>query len=337
MTVNLIHTGLKKCFDQYGLQIPCNSSGQDAEYKIGQIRPEPGFTDLGQDLVRDELTKLVWPAKVNFFDFPLTWNEALQEVRKLNVQEFAGCKDWRLPNRRELRSILSHGQKKPVLPEKHPFRDVFLSWYWTSTTAAIAPAYAWYVHLEGARMFYGGKKQRYLAWPVRGDALHIPRTGQIKCFDELGQETDCTGSGQDAEISSGSAWPDPRFFRLEAGIWDRLTDLVWQEPLKYYDQPVNWQQALELVQNIKDGNHWRLPNINELESLVDASAHCPALPENHPFNGLQDGYWSSSTSCFETDWAYVLYLDKGAVGVGFKAYRDFFVWPVRSLDPRKQV
>ena len=32
---------------------------------------------------------------------------------------------------------------------------------------------------------------------------------------------------------------------------------------------------------------WRLPNINELESLVDCSAHSPALPHGHPFRDVQ--------------------------------------------------
>ena len=73
---------------------------------------------------------------------------------------------------------------------------------------------------------------------------------------------------------------------------------------------------------------WHLPTINELASLVDCDAHSPALPAGHPFIGLQDGYWSATTSFFECDWAWVLYLDKGACGVGHKPGRTFFLWPV---------
>mgnify|MGYP002870248384 CR=1 FL=1 len=72
--------------------------------------------------------------------------------------------------------------------------------------------------------------------------------------------------------------------------------------------------------------------INELESLVDASAHSPALSPGHPFTDLQQAYWSSTTSAFETDWAYVLYMHKGAVGVGYKKNRDFALWPVISVQ-----
>ncbi len=43
--------------------------------------------------------------------------------------------------------------------------EVFNGWYWTSRAAAISPAHAWYVALDGARMFYGGKDQSFM--PVR--------------------------------------------------------------------------------------------------------------------------------------------------------------------------
>ena len=75
---------------------------------------------------------------------------------------------------------------------------------------------------------------------------------------------------------------------------------------------------------------WRLPNINELESLLDCGMHSPALVAGHPFVALQDVYWSSTTSLYEPDWAWALYLDKGAVGVGQKMQAKFHMWAVRS-------
>ncbi|MBI4791951.1 MAG: hypothetical protein HY789_04280 [Deltaproteobacteria bacterium] len=38
--------------------------------------------------------------------------------------------------------------------------------------------------------------------------------------------------------------------------------------------------------------------------------------------------WSATTSFFKTDWAWVLYLEKGACGVGHKPGKTFFVWAV---------
>ena len=48
----------------------------------------------------------------------------------------------------------------------------------------------------------------------------------------------------------------------------------------------------------------------------------------HPFTDLREGYWASTTSVYETDWSWVLYLDKGALGVGYKPEKTFYVWLV---------
>lgn len=95
---------------------------------------------------------------------------------------------------------------------------------------------------------------------------------------------------------------------------------------------MTWHEALAAVAhlNAETDAGWRLPNINELESLTDCAAANPALPQDHPFAQVRDVYWSSTTSLYEPDWAWALYLDKGAVGVGQKSQARFQVWPVRK-------
>jgi hypothetical protein len=286
-------------------------------------------------MVRDTLTGLVWSKNANPGEFPCTWPEALAAVRRLNRENWLGHADWRLPNRRELRSLMDYQAKKPALPPDHPFDNVFLHWYWTSTTAAIHPGYAWYVHMEGARMFYGRKTQEALFWPVRGDDSGVlAATGQRRCFDADGSVIDPAGSGQDGELRLGTAWPEPRFTLEETAVLDRLTGLRWRQNTDLCAGPVSWQQALDAVRSFdRDSREgWRLPTINELESLVDAEHSDPALPPGSPFTGLREGYWSSTTSYFETDWAWVLYMIKGACGVGYKPDASFHVWPVRDTD-----
>ena len=185
-------------------------------------------------------------------------------------------------------------------------------------------------------MFYGRKDQYQLFWPVRkaGNSI-LPATGQQQCFNAHGQLIACQGTGQDGALQMGSKWPQPRFVEQLDGISDRLTGLVWTKHGDLTGEPVTWQQALDAVQEwqksrTEGGHHWRLPAINELLSLVDCSTYSPALPAGHPFAGIQSGYWSSTTSFFETDWAWALYLDKGACGVGHKPGKTFFVWPVKD-------
>ncbi len=330
-----LNTGQRTCYADDGHEVPCERSGQDASFCVGKSWPEPRFY-LCDDEVIDLLTGLTWCRNANITEFPLSWQEALDFVVTMNREQYFGHRDWRMPNRRELRSLLSLQNKLPALPEQHPFINVFNGWYWTSTTAAISPAHAWYVALDGGRMFYGGKDQSFILWPVRGNGLSIvPRTGQSLCYDAAGNVISCGGSGQDGELRYGARWPEPRFEILHASVLDRLTRLLWHRSANLAQQPVVWRDALAAVAAL---NHegapitWRLPTINELETLVDSATYSPALPSAHPFFDVQDIYWSSTTSLFQPDWAWALYLGKGATGVGQKRFATFSVWAVATFN-----
>lgn len=329
--IYVLPTDQKRCFDSRGQEIACAGSGQDAELAIGSKGPSPRFAELAPEMVHDQLTGLVWPRKGVSFEYALRWEEALEHVRELNRDGFLGFSDWRLPNRRELRSLISHGRSRPALPGDHPFTHVQQTWYWSSTTSAMYTAYAWAVHLAGGRMFWNRKDQISMVWPVRGESTVIPRTGQYECFDSHGARIECPGTGQDAELQKGAAWPEPRFFRDGDDIVDHLTGLAWREVVSQEPGLVTWAEALQSVMDLREktGRSWHLPNINELESLVDASQASPALPEGHPFTGNPEVLWSSTSSGFEPDWAFGLYMHKGAVGVGHKSSARFGVWAAR--------
>jgi hypothetical protein len=330
----VLQTGQRFCYNEQGAEMECAGSGQDGEFRRGLEWPAPRFRADGET-VEDRLTGLTWPVNANLAEFPLAWQEALDFVAAMNVREEYGYTDWRLPNRRELRSLVSYQTQRPALPDNHPFVNVVLNWYWTSTTAAINPGYAWYVHMDGARMFYGGKNQFSLVWPVRGVSGVLPATGQQGCYNARGGTVPCPGQVQDGGRLSGMAWPAERFVVEGDAVRDRLTGLQWLRRATLSQDEVSWTGALKLVAELNGrdeeaGYGWRLPNINELESLVDSSAHSPALPKGHPFVQVRQVYWSSTTSCYEPDWAWALYLTKGALGVGVKRGRNFHAWPVKD-------
>lgn len=328
-------TGQHGCYDQDGREIPCRGTGQDGELLRGFEWPDPRFV-TAEETVDDRLTGLTWTLNANLPEFPLSWKEALDFVRDMNAQSAFGFDDWRLPNRRELRSLISYQTKRPALPAGHPFHNIFLGWYWSSTTAAINPAYAWYVHMDGARMFYGNKTQDCFVWPVRGASSLLPETGQHLCYSEKGAVLEEKDPVQDGGAATGVSWPARRFLVNDASVLDRLTGLEWLCRASLSDEVVSWREAMDLVRDLNERDAsaadrpWRLPNINELESLVDCSHHAPALPADNPFTSVREVYWSSTTSYFETDWAWALYLIKGALGVGVKKDRNFHVWPVRD-------
>jgi hypothetical protein len=322
---HILSTGQRLCYDVAGRPVDCAGSGQDGEFRAGPAWPEPRFEMQGDDLALDRLTGLVWPRVASVGDFPMSWAEALAAVAGMNRENAFGHADWRLPNRRELLSVVSHDHHRPALPAGHPF-SVQQTWYWTSTTSSRAPGYAWHVHMEGGRMFYGDKTRDAMVWPVRGESDLLARTGQTVCRDSVGNVVECAQTGQDGDLLRGTPWPEPRFAVESGGVRDLLTDLLWMRSADLRGL-CTWEEALLAAREHRAGGlDWRLPNLRELESLVDAEHHDPALPAGHPFENPQEAYWSSTSSAYSPDWAYCLYLHKGAVGVGFKAKPEFSAW-----------
>jgi len=100
-----------------------------------------------------------------------------------------------------------------------------------------------------------------------------------------------------------------------AAVLDRETGLVWERSPD--PAVINWFDAAAHCRGLTTGNRqgWRLPSINELQTLVDPSTTEPSLPPGHPFSGIITGtfpshiYWSSTidarnpTNNFGTDFA----------------------------------
>jgi hypothetical protein len=313
-------------------------TGQDGEVQAGIAWPKARFLP-NEQMVVDNLTALIWTRSANVPEFPLTWEEALAYVKRMNQEQRFGHADWRLPNRKELFSLLSHVQINPALPTDHAFTNVFPGYYWTSTTCVRLPREAWYVHLGGGRLFKGMKHGSYMVWPVRSGVTAltaIPRSGQDTCYSGAGKLVSCSDSGQDGALRTGMPWPEPRFVEYQQTVLDKLTGLVWARLASLTPKTVDWESALGAIKTMNDDkafgySDWHLPNIRELESLIDAGSYSPALPRGHLFKQVQEFYWSSTTSAYDPRYAWVLYMEDGSVGVGFKPNSNFFVWAVRTV------
>ncbi|MBN1421343.1 MAG: DUF1566 domain-containing protein [Planctomycetes bacterium] len=73
------------------------------------------------------------------------WCDALRYCEGLT---FAGYDDWRLPNIRELLSIVDYGRWDPAID---PVFRALPAWHWSSESGAFAPDFAWDVSfLNGA-------------------------------------------------------------------------------------------------------------------------------------------------------------------------------------------
>ncbi len=116
-----LQTGQRSCHDSAGNDISCHGSGQDAAFRAGLAWSEKRF-DVQGDIVLDQATGLAWARDASLAGFPLTWKEALAFIDDMNTGIELGFSDWRLPNRRELRSLVSHQTRRPSLPEDHCIR-----------------------------------------------------------------------------------------------------------------------------------------------------------------------------------------------------------------------
>lgn len=150
----------------------------DGELKMGVAWPATRFITSTTGIVTDTLTGLIWLKDANCFGTK-RWKDAgtypaLGAANTLNSGE-CGLSDgsvegdWRLPNVRELHSLIDFSQYNPALPSGHPFDSVQSHYYWSSTTAASgASSYVWPVSLEGGFVYRAFNTNTYYVWPVRG-------------------------------------------------------------------------------------------------------------------------------------------------------------------------
>lgn len=186
--------------------------------------------------------------------------------------------------------------------------------------------------------FHGGFEGPQLA-PVL-------RTGQKHCWDAKGDPImPCRGTGQDGEVRAGVPSPEPRFTPNHDGsVTDNLTGLIWMENANVFGE-VSQTDALQVASKLADGTYglsdgsqagdWRLPNVNEFQSLLDLdNLSGAALPPAHPFmNATPANYWSSSSvaAAPPLGWYCALAVGPPVFDLKFNSMR---MWPVRGSSSR---
>src|SRR5204862_6889486 len=162
------------------------------------------------------------------------------------------------------------------------------------------------------------------------------------CWDERGTPlNDCAGTGQDDEICDGVAWPGQRFTDNQDGtVTDKLTKLIWLKNANAFGLRT-WEQSLTDCNRVASGSHglsdgsnpgdWHLPNIKEIESLIDYNRFGPCLPEGRPFQETirPSSYWTSTSVAYVPSQSMFIILGVGPAIFESKEH-TFFVWPVRS-------
>ena len=248
-------TGITRCWSAAGGEHACAGSGQDGAWRAGTAWPEPRFEDNGDGTVTDRLTDLVWLRDADRFG-EVTWKEALRLSRELaagdGLDDGSAAGDWRLPNIKELLSIVDYGSAAPALPAGNPFRHVRNAIYWTSSSLASAPGPG--VDGDAGHRAGGAGTSRATAAAcgrcAARDGSGAP--GRPRAGTRWGARSSGEGSGQDGDLQAGVAAPDPRFRDEGDGtILDRLTGLVWLKDAGAFGW-CRWEQALERGNQLRD-------------------------------------------------------------------------------------
>lgn len=169
----------------------------------------------------------------------------------------------------------------------------------------------------------------------------LPKTGQTTCSDANGATIDCANTGQDGELQSGVAWPNPRFTvgtdTTADCVTDRLTGLMWmREPGSL--GAVDWGTALSLSNNLSlcGFSDWRLSNVREIESLTHSGVgDGVAYLNSQGFSGVQSAYYWTSTSGlivnkFIKRNAWSISMGDGALHTSSPKVMSQLLWPVRG-------
>jgi hypothetical protein len=303
-------------------------------------------------------------------DGDIDWKTALSYIELLNDENYLSHNDWRMPNMVELRSLVNLQYPDIALPPDHPFINL-KDLYWSSTTSenmrSLAIGVLLQEHYAHSNIINpageteefakdpditGANYWKYYLLPVRSTTItgtiENPKTGQQYTFYP----------GDDGNLKEGEAWPTPRLVDNNNGsVTDRLTGLMWTRDAnlmltrdpdfdtnQWVDGAINWQHALDYIallnsENYLGHNDWRMPNRNEMTSLVDMSRKNPTLPESNPFINVtgfnfDQAYWTSTTRADETDQAWMVWLTDGMMGGGnrlqYLKTADWHVWPVRN-------
>jgi hypothetical protein len=174
-------TGQTTCYDAGGLVIACAGSGQDGETLGGSPL---SYTDNGDGTITDNNTKLMWEklsddGSIHDKDDNYDWTTAVTtKIAALSSGSFAGHTDWRLPNVRELQSIINYQNSFPSVSTAFNTGCVASctvtscsctqSFFWSATTYQNIPNWGWIVYFGDGYILADIKTNGYHVRAVRG-------------------------------------------------------------------------------------------------------------------------------------------------------------------------
>jgi len=164
---------------------------------------------------------------------------------------------------------------------------------------------------------------------IPGKQCRLPVTGQTTPYR----------TGDDGDHEAGAAF---NYQTMSIGgdlvTVDHNTGLMWATDGNHYGcnwgQQTDWDAAIDWCNNLDFAGYtdWRLPNVKELQSIIDYGTHYPAIDITYFINTKSDPYWSSTTGDGDPDgseFAWRVHFHTGEVYAYYKTV-DNYVRAVRG-------
>lgn len=229
--------------------------GQDATYSINT----PSYTNNGDGTITDNVTGLVWQQNMGE---KMTYVEAMKKAKNLSLR---GNSDWRVPNIKELYSlILFTGQVKGAKAI-----DSFIdTQYFDQPLGDISKeereidAQTW-------------SSTEYVGKTMNNDATVFGVNfvdGRIKGYPKYNPRTKDENKMYFRLVRGNADYGKNNFSdNGDETIYDDATGLTWAKNDSGIGK--DWQESLQYCENLSlaHNSNWRLPNAKELQSIVDYS------------------------------------------------------------------
>lgn len=146
-----------------------------AEKQEGKTK-KPRF-ELFENTLVDNRTRLMWPLNGHLAEQTVSWSGAFEYIDSLNREVYGGHKNWRLPSREELETLVGHVKEQrfgsdragTVAAGLHALgmKDIKEDDYWTSTEHIYNSGEAWVVNMRNGGVGTGMKTLYFSILPVR--------------------------------------------------------------------------------------------------------------------------------------------------------------------------
>ncbi len=278
-------TGESRSFNEGGFRVIDGGIKDDGFYQKGTT---PSYIrDDAKKIVIDTITGLEWQDDGGG-ETASTQEDAFTYCSSLNM---GGVNDWRLPSIKELQSIIKSGNNIYVDP------GIFATFAIDDTFQNNKPAFYW-----TSTDYSNDLLKAFAVAFLNGYTYHLPKTADptiiyVRC------------------VRGGGSAISGNFTKANGVVSDSNSGLQWKNDVS--PSYKKWTEAINHCEGLSFNGHndWRVPNINELTSILDYSHSFTAINSAFQIPPTLGRVWSSSHIRTGKGYAKVIQAGSGETNV----------------------